>query len=79
MRSASPLNPCTVHSEPPPLYDYAFVGSGASATLVLLALERRGLLAGKRVVVLDPDGNLAGMARAAAGVLQPKLVLDAAG
>ena len=31
------------------------------------------------VVVLDPDGNLAGMARAAAGVLQPKLVLDAAG
>jgi tRNA pseudouridine55 synthase len=31
------------------------------------------------VVVLDPDGNLAGMARAAEGVLQPKLVLDAAG
>ncbi len=31
------------------------------------------------VVVLDPDGNLAGMARAGAGVLQPKLVLDAAG
>jgi tRNA pseudouridine55 synthase len=31
------------------------------------------------VVVLDPDGNLAGMARAAKGVLQPKLVLDAAG
>jgi tRNA pseudouridine55 synthase len=31
------------------------------------------------VVVLDPDGNLAGMARATEGVLQPKLVLDAAG
>jgi tRNA pseudouridine55 synthase len=31
------------------------------------------------VVVLNPDGNLAGMARAAKGVLQPKLVLDAAG
>ena len=31
------------------------------------------------VVVLDPDGNLAGMAHAAGGVLQPKLVLDAAG
>jgi tRNA pseudouridine55 synthase len=31
------------------------------------------------VVVLNPDGNLAGMARAAEGVLQPKLVLDAAG
>ena len=57
MRSASPLNPRPVHPEPPPLYDYAFVGSGASATLVLLALERRGLLAGKRVVVLDPDAK----------------------
>jgi tRNA pseudouridine55 synthase len=31
------------------------------------------------VVMLDPDGNLAGMARAGEGVLQPKLVLDAAG
>ncbi|MFM7513560.1 MAG: tRNA pseudouridine(55) synthase TruB [Cyanobium sp.] len=31
------------------------------------------------VVVLEPDGNLAGMARTAGGVLQPKLVLDAAG
>jgi tRNA pseudouridine55 synthase len=31
------------------------------------------------VVVLGPDGNLAGMARTAGGVLQPKLVLDAAG
>ncbi|MEB3352837.1 MAG: tRNA pseudouridine(55) synthase TruB [Cyanobacteriota bacterium] len=31
------------------------------------------------VVICDPDGNLAGMARAGQGVLQPKLVLDAAG
>ena len=32
------------------------------------------------VVVLGPDGILAGMARAVAdGLLQPKLVLDAAG
>jgi tRNA pseudouridine55 synthase len=31
------------------------------------------------VMVLDPDGNLAGMARATEGVLQPKLVLAAAG
>jgi hypothetical protein len=31
------------------------------------------------VVMLDSDGNLAGMARAGEGVLQPKLVLDAAG
>jgi len=31
------------------------------------------------VVVLDPDGNLAGMARVAGALLQPKLVLDANG
>jgi tRNA pseudouridine55 synthase len=31
------------------------------------------------VVVLNPNGNLAGMARTAEGMLQPKLVLDAAG
>ena len=32
------------------------------------------------VVVVDPDGNLAGMARVQAiGQLQPRLVLDAAG
>jgi tRNA pseudouridine55 synthase len=37
------------------------------------------LTAATAVVVLDPDGNLAGMARAAGGVLQPKLVLDSAG
>ena len=37
------------------------------------------LAPGTAVVVLDPDGNLAGMARAGEGVLQPKLVLDAAG
>jgi len=38
-----------------------------------------GLAPDSPVVVLNPDGNLAGMARAAEGVLQPKLVLDAAG
>ncbi|MEB3104325.1 MAG: tRNA pseudouridine(55) synthase TruB [Cyanobacteriota bacterium] len=37
------------------------------------------LTAATAVVVLDPDGNLAGMARAGEGLLQPKLVLDAAG
>ncbi len=37
------------------------------------------LTADTAVVVLNPDGNLAGMARAGEGVLQPKLVLDAAG
>ncbi|MCH9714523.1 MAG: tRNA pseudouridine(55) synthase TruB [Cyanobacteria bacterium] len=38
-----------------------------------------GLAADMPVVVLDPDGNLAGMARSGEGLLQPKLVLDAAG
>ena len=38
-----------------------------------------GLAPDTPVVVLDPDGNLAGMARATECVLQPKLVLDAAG
>jgi tRNA pseudouridine55 synthase len=40
----------------------------------------QALGAGSPVVVLAPDGSLAGMARAAAGgLLQPKLVFDAAG
>lgn len=39
-----------------------------------------GLAADSAVVVCDPDGNLAGMARVSdGGLLQPKLVLDAAG
>lgn len=38
-----------------------------------------GLAADTPVVVLDPDGNLAGMARIAGALLQPKLVLDARG
>jgi tRNA pseudouridine55 synthase len=35
---------------------------------------------GSAVVVVNPDGNLAGMARVAeVGSLQPRLVIDAAG
>jgi len=44
-----------------------------------LAAHLAGLTADTPVVVLDPDGNLAGMARTGEGLLQPKLVLDAAG
>jgi tRNA pseudouridine55 synthase len=44
-----------------------------------LAAHLAGLAADTPVVVLDPDGNLAGMARTGEGLLQPKLVLDAAG
>ena len=42
--------------------------------------SRAPLTAGSPVVVVSPDGNLAGMARVqASGQLQPRLVLDAAG
>ena len=39
------------------LYDWVFVGSGAAATLLLLALERRGALAGRQVAIVDPDAK----------------------
>ena len=45
----------------------------------LLPAALVGLAPDTPVVVLDPSGNLAGMARTAEGVLQPKLVLEAAG
>lgn len=37
------------------LLDYLFIGSGASATLLLMSLNRRGLLNNRKFVVLDPD------------------------
>ena len=38
--------------------DYLFVGSGASATLLLLSLEKKGLLKDKKIVIIDPDEKL---------------------
>lgn len=35
--------------------DYLFAGAGASATLLLLRMEKAGLLAGKKVVLVDAD------------------------
>ncbi|MFM8514302.1 MAG: lycopene cyclase family protein, partial [Bacteroidota bacterium] len=35
--------------------DFLFVGQGASAALTARALEQAGLLAGRRVLFLDPD------------------------
>ncbi len=35
--------------------DYLFAGTGASATLLLMRMEKAGLLAGKKVVLLDTD------------------------
>ncbi len=40
------------------LYDYAFAGAGASTTLLLMSLERRGLLQNKLVLIIDPDEKL---------------------
>ena len=37
--------------------DYLFVGSGASSTLLIMSMERRGLLIGKKVLVMDPDAK----------------------
>lgn len=52
----TPKSPHTLpHVSAHPAYDYLFVGAGASATLLLLSMERRGLLDNKRIAVIDPD------------------------
>ena len=38
--------------------DYLFAGAGASAILLLLSLEKRNLLEGKKIIVVDPDSKL---------------------
>ncbi|GAB4404889.1 MAG: lycopene cyclase family protein [Bacteroidia bacterium] len=38
-------------------YDYLFVGLGASASLLLMSLDKRGLLDGRRIAVLEPAGK----------------------
>ena len=35
--------------------DYLFVGAGASTTLLLMSMERHGLLKDKKVLIIDPD------------------------
>jgi lycopene beta-cyclase len=35
--------------------DYLFAGAGASATLLMMRMEKMGLLTGKKIVVVDPD------------------------
>ena len=53
MTPKSPHPP--LHVSAHPAYDYLFVGAGASATLLLLSMERRGLLNNQRIAVIDPD------------------------
>ena len=38
--------------------DYLFAGAGASTTLLLMSLERRGLLQNKSIVIVDPDEKI---------------------
>jgi lycopene beta-cyclase len=38
-----------------PLYDYAFIGMGCANSLILLELERAGLLSQKRILVYEPE------------------------
>jgi lycopene beta-cyclase len=40
------------HANP---YDFIFAGMGAGASLLLLSMEKRGLLAGRRVAVFEPS------------------------
>lgn len=49
------MTPVDPHTPP----DYLFAGAGASAILVMMALERRGLLSNKRVLLIDPDPKTA--------------------
>lgn len=37
------------------LFDYAFIGLGCGNALMLLQLEERGLIQGKRILVIEPD------------------------
>jgi lycopene beta-cyclase len=41
-----------------PCVDYLFAGAGASAILLLMSLDERGLLDGKNIVIVDPDTKL---------------------
>ena len=38
-------------------FDYIFIGAGASSTLLLRSLESRGLLANKKIAVIDSDSK----------------------
>ena len=35
--------------------DYLFAGAGASATLLLMCMEKQGMLKDKKILILDPD------------------------
>jgi lycopene beta-cyclase len=40
-----------------PVIDYLFAGGGASATLLLMQMEKQNLLTGKSIVIIEPDAK----------------------
>ena len=57
-------------------YDYAFIGMGCANSLILLELDRAGLLAGKRIVVYEPEQKKSND-RTFCFWLEPKVLHDA--
>ena len=57
-------------------YDYAFIGMGCANSLILLELDRAGLLVGKRIVVYEPEQKKAND-RTFCFWLEPKVLQDA--
>lgn len=59
-----------------PLYDYAFIGTGCANSLILLELDRAGLLAQKRILVYEPEQKK-GNDRTFCFWLEPNVLKDA--
>lgn len=59
-----------------PLYDYAFIGMGCANSLILLELERAGLLSQKRILVYEPEQKN-GNDRTFCFWLEPNILQDA--
>lgn len=38
-------------------YDYLFAGAGASTTLLLMSMEKKGMLINKNIAIIDPDNK----------------------
>ena len=57
-------------------YDYAFIGMGCANSLILLELDRAGLLAQKRILVYEPEQKK-GNDRTFCFWLEPNVLQDA--
>ena len=59
-----------------PLYDYAFIGMGCANSLILVELDRAGLLSQKRILVYEPEEKK-GNDRTFCFWLEPNVLKDA--